>query len=29
MLMDEPTALVHEYIQRMMAWLMLMDPSRP
>jgi len=27
MLMDEPTALVHEYIQRMMAWLMLMDPS--
>ena len=27
MLMDEPTALVHEYIQRMMAWLMLIDPS--
>ena len=27
MLMDEPTALVHDYIQRMMAWLMLMDPS--
>mgnify|MGYP006298713633 CR=1 FL=1 len=27
MLMDEPTALVHEYIQRMMAWLMLVDPS--
>ena len=26
MLMDEPTALVHEYIQRMMAWLMLIDP---
>jgi spermidine synthase len=27
MLLDEPNALVHEYIQRMMAWLMLMDPS--
>ncbi len=27
MLMDEPTTLVHEYIQRMMAWLMLIDPS--
>lgn len=27
MLMDEPTALVHEYIQRMMAWLMFIDPS--
>lgn len=25
--MDEPTALVHEYIARMMAWLMFIDPS--
>ena len=27
MLMDAPYALVHEYIQRMMAWLLLMEPS--
>ena len=27
MLMDEPNALVHEYIQRMMAWLMFIEPS--
>ena len=27
MLMDAPYALVHEYIQRMMAWLLLMDPT--
>ena len=27
MLLDAPNVLVHEYIQRMMAWLLLMDPS--
>jgi spermidine synthase len=27
MLMDAPTVLVHEYIQRMMAWLLFMDPA--
>lgn len=27
MRIDEPTALVHEYIQRMMAWLLLVEPS--
>ncbi len=27
MLLDAPYVLVHEYIQRMMAWLLLMDPS--
>ena len=27
MLLDEPNALVHEYIQRMMAWLLLIDPT--
>jgi spermidine synthase len=27
MLLDAPTVLVHEYIQRMMAWLLLMDPA--
>jgi spermidine synthase len=27
MLMDAPYVLVHEYIQRMMAWLLLMDPA--
>ncbi len=25
--MDDPNALVHEYIQRMMAWLLLIDPA--
>jgi len=28
MLVDAPTELVHEYIQRMMAWLLLVDPAR-
>jgi spermidine synthase len=27
MLLDAPYVLVHEYIQRMMAWLLLLDPS--
>ena len=27
MLMDAPTVLVHEYIQRMMAWLLFADPA--
>jgi spermidine synthase len=27
MLVDSPTVLVHEYIQRMMAWLLFMDPT--
>jgi len=27
MLVDEPTVLVHEYIQRMMAWLLFVDPA--
>ncbi len=27
MLLDAPTVLVHEYIQRMMAWLLFMDPT--
>ena len=27
MLLDAPYALVHEYIQRMMAWLLLIDPA--
>jgi spermidine synthase len=27
MQMDAPTALVHEYIQRMMAWLLFIDPA--
>ena len=27
MLIDAPTVLVHEYIQRMMAWLLFIDPS--
>lgn len=27
MLVDAPTVLVHEYIQRMMAWLLFMDPT--
>jgi spermidine synthase len=27
MLMDAPTVLVHEYIQRMMAWLLFLDPE--
>ena len=27
MLMDAPTVLVHEYIQRMMAWLLFVDPA--
>ncbi len=27
MLIDAPTVLVHEYIQRMMAWLLFVDPS--
>lgn len=27
MLMDAPTVLVHEYIQRMMVWLLFMDPT--
>ena len=27
MLVDAPTVLVHEYIQRMMVWLLFMDPS--
>jgi spermidine synthase len=27
MLIDAPTVLVHEYIQRMMAWLLFMDPT--
>ena len=26
MLVDAPTVLVHEYIQRMMAWMLFMDP---
>ncbi len=25
--MDDPTALVHEYVQRMMAWLLFVDPA--
>ena len=25
--MDDPLTLVHEYIQRMMAWLLFMDPA--
>ena len=28
MLVDAPTVLVHEYIQRMMVWLLFMDPTR-
>jgi spermidine synthase len=27
MRMDDPTALVHEYVQRMMAWTLLIDPD--
>ena len=27
MLVDAPTVLVHEYIQRMMAWLLFIDPD--
>jgi spermidine synthase len=27
MLVEAPTALVHEYIQRMMAWLLFIDPT--
>jgi len=27
MLVDAPTVLVHEYIQRMMAWLLFVDPA--
>jgi spermidine synthase len=27
MLLDEPTVLVHEYIQRMMAWMLFIDPA--
>ena len=27
MLMDSPTVLVHQYIQRMMAWLLFVEPS--
>ncbi|MEO7107895.1 MAG: spermidine synthase [Rhodoferax sp.] len=27
MLIDAPTVLVHEYVQRMMAWLLFVDPS--
>ena len=27
MVMDEPTALYHEYIQRMMAWLLFVEPD--
>ena len=27
MLLDAPTVLVHEYIQRMMAWMLFIDPS--
>jgi spermidine synthase len=27
MLLDAPYALVHEYVQRMMAWLLLIDPA--
>jgi spermidine synthase len=27
MLLDAPTVLVHEYIQRMMAWLLFIDPT--
>ena len=27
MYLDKPTALVHEYIQRMMAWMLFMDPA--
>lgn len=27
MLLDAPNVLVHEYIQRMMAWLLLLDPT--
>ena len=27
MLVDAPTVLVHEYIQRMMAWLLFVDPQ--
>ena len=27
MLLDAPTVLVHEYIQRMMAWLLFVDPA--
>jgi spermidine synthase len=27
MFMDHPTVLVHEYIQRMMAWLLFVDPA--
>jgi spermidine synthase len=27
MLLDEPTVLVHEYIQRMMAWLLFVEPD--
>jgi spermidine synthase len=27
MLLDEPNVLVHEYIQRMMAWLLFVEPS--
>jgi spermidine synthase len=27
MLLDAPTVLVHEYIQRMMAWLLFVDPT--
>ena len=27
MLVDAPTALVHEYIERMMAWLLFVDPT--
>ena len=27
MAMDDPTALVHEYVQRMMAWLLFVDPA--
>jgi spermidine synthase len=27
MLVDAPTVLVHEYIQRMMAWLLFIDPA--
>ena len=27
MVIDEPTALYHEYIQRMMAWLLFVEPD--
>ena len=27
MLVSAPTVLVHEYIQRMMAWLLFVDPA--